>query len=610
MDSPTQAEPDQARIPRRFVVLGIILLVAFGLRTCHLTDHLASPLGQVEYTLEEEKLKPYASTDIEAFARWARRIAAGDWLGEDTYHPQMDWMWNTGIPQEVFEAWWGGKQVYHQNPLFPYLLGISYAVTGSAVPLLVLQVLLSSLSVLLVYDLGRRLLDVRAGLIAAGIAACFTPSVVLDAILLRSSLNSSLTLLSLWLLLRLKDRGTAGLSLGTGACLAASYMLRPTGLLLLLLGPLLLLLDRQTRDRWKAWVPALAAGIALVIGPFVVRNAIEGAPWFKFSTRGPETVIHANVYGMDPGLMSVPPTEQFIPLMNRGHGSLTDALAAALDTWPPSPRSSWPWHVWQKIVCTFSDYEYANNINFYYYRRATPVLEWLPTFGWFAGFGLVGMLLLVWRGRQRQAALLVWVAAGALFVGCLLGFAMGRYRLPLAVLLTIPAGATVSLAAAWFSQRKIWPAALTVLAATSLTLLSLTATPKYAFSDGSGVEHIQEGAVRQMREEGQKLRAAEFCQAAGLMYEKGEGQAASDMLVAYLDEYAAFLAAVEGELEDLDEVQGGLAKAAIPGQAEGFLSFVEFTLKEAEATQAQPGTDEVRRRISDLEQLLERIRAR
>ena len=600
MDSSAQAEPTQSKIPRRFVVLGIILLVAFGLRSCHLTNHLASPLGHIE------EASPY--TDMGAFSTWAKQIADGDWLGEDTFHPYMDWMgFGPGgyrIPLEQFEAWWGGKEVYHQNPLFPYLLAVSYAVTGSAVPLLVLQVLLSSLSLILVYDLGRRLLDVRAGLVAAGIAALFAPAVVLDAIVLRSSLNASITLLSLWLLLRLKDRGTGGLALGTGACLAASYMLRPTGLLLLLLGPLLLLLDRQTRGRWKAWLPTLVAGIVVVIGPFAARNVTVGAPLLKFSTRGAETVIHANVYGVDPGFMSLPGRGRFIDLMNRGHGSLTDALSASMDTWPPSPPASWSWHVWQKIVCVFSDYEYSNNINFYYFRRASPLLEWLPTFGWFAGLALVGMVLLAWRGRQRQAALIVLVGAGALFVGCLLGFAMGRYRMPLAILLTIPAGATVSFAVTWLTQKRMLPATITILAALSLTLLSLTVTPKYAYSDKTGSRQIQEGRARQLKEEGHKLRDMEYALAANLMYVEGQGQAASEMLVAYLEEYTAFLKKVEEEVDQLDRGQQAMVRYTIPNQAKGFLNSIRFVLG---GVGNQAGTDQVRQRTVEIERIIERI---
>jgi 4-amino-4-deoxy-L-arabinose transferase-like glycosyltransferase len=150
-----------------------------------------------------------------AFSVWARKIAAGDWLCRDTYHPNMNWMPRVA-PLEQFEAWWGGKEVYHQTPLYPYVLAVSYRLFDSATPMLWLQVLCSSLSLILVFELGRRLLDERTGLIAAGLVAVFPPSIVLDAFLLRSSLNASITLLSIWLLLRVREGGGRATAGGTG----------------------------------------------------------------------------------------------------------------------------------------------------------------------------------------------------------------------------------------------------------------------------------------------------------------------------------------------------------------------------------------------------------
>ena len=37
----------------------------------------------------------------------------------------------------------------------------------------------------------------------------------------------------------------------------------------------------------------------------------------------------------------------------------------------------------------FADYEHANNINFYWYQQNTPLLPYLPTFGWFVGLSMI-----------------------------------------------------------------------------------------------------------------------------------------------------------------------------------------------------------------------------
>ena len=108
------------------VAIVVIVVTTLLLRSWHLYNHLASPLAHPEDVMP--------STDSAAFATWAQKIAAGDVLCEDHYHPYMDWMGSIA-PLQTFERWWGGKEIYHQTPLYPYLLASSYWLTGSSVML-------------------------------------------------------------------------------------------------------------------------------------------------------------------------------------------------------------------------------------------------------------------------------------------------------------------------------------------------------------------------------------------------------------------------------------------------------------------------------------------
>ena len=517
---------------KRLLAVGLILVVGLGVRSCHLANHLAGPWAHPE--------EVSTSTDMYAFAEWAKRIAAGDWLCRDSYHPFMDWM-GTIAPLEKFEEWWGGKEIYHQTPLYAYMLAVSYAVFDSNVPILVLQVLLSVLSAWLAFDLACQLWDAHAGYVAAVLTALFAPLIVLDTIQLRASFNSSFTLLTIWLLFRLRDRGTWGLALISGIASASGYLLRPNALVLMLLGPLVLLLESGSRASWRRWAPALLAGIVLAIAPFAIRNLIVGAPVLTFSTRGPETVIQANCKAADPGYMSTPGKDDYAAYMEAGHGSLSRALGAAIDTWPESSFSWWLWHQWQKITCVFCDYEHSNNINFYYSRRFTPLLEYLPTFGWFVGLGLVGVVLLGLRGRQRVASLVPLIALGGALLGCLLGFAMGRYRMPLAILMTIPAGATVSMIWGWIQEKRFVPAGIAAAAALALSVTSFTTAPVTVqfFKDGSVL--MRSRSSRKLYAETQKRRPQEHYEAARVLHARGDTAAAAKLLEDYIEEYVAFL---------------------------------------------------------------------
>ena len=528
-----EAGEPQPRFTSRHLALAVILFCTLTLRSCYLVVHETHPIG---VTADMAK-----SSDMHAFVVWAKQIAAGDWLCSDTYHPYMDWM-KPIAPLEQFETWWGGKLVYHQNPLYAYVLAVSYFVFDSRTPVLLLQVLMSVLGVFLVYDIGRRLLDARAGLIAAGLAAVYAPSIVFDAVTLRASFNTSLTLLSVWLLMRLREQPARSLALGAGVCLAASYMLRPTGLALMVVGPLLLLLHGDLRNTWRAWLPMIGLGVALGMAPFVGRNLIVGAPVLTFSTRGPETVIQSHSRGMDPGFMMVQPAPKYRELMENGHGSITRAIGAAIDSWPEENAFGWwLWHQWQKVICVFRDYEYQNNVNYYYLAELTPILGVLPTFGWIVGLGLVGLVLLGVYGRDRKTALIPLAAVGALFLGSILGFALGRYRLPLAVMLTIPAGATLSLCYGWVlaGGRQLGAAAGSLVAAVAISVVSYTVVPTVSVFFPNGIVFIG-GTIRHTKEQSSKLRPQEYMLVADELARQGDKPGAAKVVEDFLNRYIEF----------------------------------------------------------------------
>jgi tetratricopeptide (TPR) repeat protein len=92
----------------------------------------------------------------------------------------------------------------------------------------------------------------------------------------------------------------------------------------------------------------------------------------------------------------------------------------------------------RKAALLFNDFEVPDNEDYRAARGFLPLLRALPTFGWIAGLGLVGLARAPGLGRRG------WLLAG--FVGTLvsevlLTFNLGRYRLALAALLLVCAGA-------------------------------------------------------------------------------------------------------------------------------------------------------------------------
>jgi len=540
----------QKKRRRATLVLFAILALAALVRLGHLTCHRAAPLGRPE--------EQFLYSDIRAFSVWAKGIAAGDLLCRETYHPYMEWMEEIA-PLETFEAWWGGKEIYHQAPLYPYLLALSYTLAGSPLPLLLFQVGLALLAIHLLYRLGRRFLDERAGLAAAAAAALFAPAVVLDALVLRSSLIASLTIITTWLLLELRRRPGPGRGAAAGVLLGLGILLKPTGLLLALLGPILLLTLLRPPGPVRRWLPALAAGLLLCLAPLAARNLAVGAPVTALGTRGPETIYQANNRHADPGFFQVPPAGEYRAAMEKAQGSLFAALGTAIGTWPEEGRLAWwLWHLGRKLQCTFLDYEHPNNTNFYYYRRQTPGLSRLPTFGWYAGLAAVGLVLLVRRTSRRKELLLPLAAFLTLLAGLLIAFVHGRYRMPPALLLALPLGATCSTLLHWLGRRRWLPAALAGLAVVLLSWYSFAGAPtRVSFQDGGPPTFYRRQASHLIQALAAE-RFAEYEYAARELLRRGEKEAAE----AHLDGHLARLRAIgRDHAADRDRVLGSILAA-------------------------------------------------
>ncbi|MEQ1727516.1 MAG: glycosyltransferase family 39 protein, partial [Vicinamibacterales bacterium] len=128
---------------------------------------------------------PYFSAlmgDARGYDEWARRLAGGDWIGSD---------------------------VFYQAPLYPYFVGVVYAVFGhSLTALRVVQAIVGAGSCALLGLAGYRFFSTRVGAIAGVVLAVYAPAIFFDALIQKSVLDLFFITLALWLTGRLVDRRT------------------------------------------------------------------------------------------------------------------------------------------------------------------------------------------------------------------------------------------------------------------------------------------------------------------------------------------------------------------------------------------------------------------
>jgi tetratricopeptide (TPR) repeat protein/4-amino-4-deoxy-L-arabinose transferase-like glycosyltransferase len=154
-----------------------IVATALVVRLAHVWQMRASPFFSV------------LLGDSRGYDEWARRIAGGEWLG---------------------------REVFYQAPLYPYMLGVVYAVAGRHLLLVrVLQAIIGSASCVLLGLAAARLFSRpvdtppgrselvqgrRAGLAAGLMLAVYAPAIFFDGLLQKSVLDVFFLCLALWLI--------------------------------------------------------------------------------------------------------------------------------------------------------------------------------------------------------------------------------------------------------------------------------------------------------------------------------------------------------------------------------------------------------------------------
>ncbi len=430
------------RIP---VFLVLLTALAFLLRLAHVLASRQNPFFD------------FLRADSGAYDRWGQRIAAGEWIG---------------------------RGIFYQDPLYPYFLGGFYACFGRHLAaLLVVQSLLGSLNVLLLWGIASRVWGSRVGIVAAILAALYAPFWFYDGLVLKTFLEVLLLNAALLALIVSAEAGNrnsavrrgllAGVLLGLGALARANYLV----LVPLLLWWLIYLAPSRTGGknreggRTSRLTPSsappaaglgLLLGLAVVLLPVLVRNLAVGHDWVLTTSQAGQNFYTGNnsenVRGtyVQPSFVRPDPQheqEDFLREADRRAGRPLSPSEASrfwfrqgLDYVAAHPGRTLALDL-KKLGLLLHRYEVPDNEDIQFWSRYSPWLRFNPLrFGVLGPLALIG-LVLGWS-RRRQLSLLYLVLGGYL-LSVTLFFVLGRYRMPaVSFLLVFAAGAVVEVVGA------------------------------------------------------------------------------------------------------------------------------------------------------------------
>jgi tetratricopeptide (TPR) repeat protein len=422
------------RTPQRRWLLSVLLAAALVVRLAHW------------WAVRDEPFFAWLAMDSQEYDRWAQGIAAGDWMG---------------------------SQVFFQAPLYPYALGVLYAVFGRSLDAVYLvQIALAVAGCWALYRAGREMGGERVGLAAAGLAAFYGPFLFHDVQLLKESAAVAVTSFLLWSLATRRW-------LASGILLGILALLRENALLLL---PFLLPLavSKGLKDFVRR-AAALIAGLALALLPVALRNGMVGGDFLPTTFQGGVNFYIGNNPEADGTYRPIVPGKQ-IPALERQEpvriaerelgrklaaGEVSSFWMRKALSWAADHPGDFLALQLRKLRMFWSWYEQPDAVDYYWVRRLSPALRWgAPVeFGTVALLALAGLWLVRRNPRPFAPALLFalgWMLSTVVF------FLFSRYRLPAVPALMILAAVPL----ARISERPRTGPILAVMAALLLPHLA------------------------------------------------------------------------------------------------------------------------------------------
>lgn len=444
--------------------VAVIFLLALSIRMMYL------------YEIHDNPFFRHLTLDETAYDEWAQRIAGGEWLG---------------------------KEIFYQDPLYPYFLGVVYSVIGrDFLWVRALQLFIGSVTCVLLYFMGRLFFDRNTGLVAGIIAALYRPFFYFEAMFLKTFLGVFLICAFIVLLVFTRRRRSFLLWVASGFLLGLLALVRANTLALAGGVVLWLFLTNREAEGVKHKLIATAgfmAGLTVVIGCVFARNYIVGKDFVVLTSQGGQNFfIGNNPWSLsgryEPPIFIRPhpryEQEDFLVRAEILTGRKLKPSEAsefwfgeAFDFIKREPRR-WLRLMWMKFWRFWNWYEVPDNQNFYFFGRYSRLLRWpLPNFHVVAALGLSGMLLCLPQWRKALLLYLVVILYSATVIAF---YVFGRYRLPVVPPLIVFAAYLLSATPTMIAQKKYLKlAAAGVLVIVFFKLLGTHVSPNEYYGDNS-----------------------------------------------------------------------------------------------------------------------------
>lgn len=370
---------------------------------------------------------------------------------------------------------------YYDSPLPAYYLALIYWLFGhSYLAVRLVQVLLGTLNVLLLYRVAGRLFDETTARVAGVLAATYLPFLYYEGLLLKESVALFLLDGAMILILGALARPTGLAFWSAGVAVGLLTLSRINALALVAACLILIALSLRGRARARAAV-ALLLGLVMVIAPATIRNRLLSGEWIAITASGGQVLYTANNPDNTSGDLAAVPFVRSTSLFERVDFHRRAEAETGRRMTPAEVGAYWRDRslafslahpltqarmVGRRLLRFWNLAEPPDNHSIEIFKRLSWLLRMpLPGYWLIAPFALAG-LVLFWR-RRRELSLL-YLVLGFYLLSLLPFWVSSRYRLPVVGLLILfAAAAMVEIRRRVAAHPAAWrqPAALLVGAA-------------------------------------------------------------------------------------------------------------------------------------------------
>jgi tetratricopeptide (TPR) repeat protein len=498
-----------------YTIIGIFIL-AFAIRFVYLLQMRSSPLFDTP------------TMDAEYHDQWAQMILKGEELH-------------------------GG--VFFRAPLYPYFLALVYKIFGHDYFMArLIQFLIGSLSCVLVYLVGKKVLNRRVAIIAGVMASLYGVLIYFDGELLLPVLEVFTGLLVILACIWAKEKPKALRWFLCGMLLGLSALARPNILLVGVAFFIWIILMYRGNSKFQIksllYAGCLALGVILIISPITFRNYIKGHDFVLIASQGGMNFYIGNNPQSD-GASAILPGSR-----TTWWGSYEDANRIAEKATGKSLKPSEVSRFWymeglkfaatqpfqflklmlKKFILFWNGNELSNNKDFYFFARSAPLLKLLIwrfiiyfPFGLIVPLALVGIIL---SHQTKKDVLILEIFLLVYMITVILFFVTERYRVPILPILILFAAYALDWLTSMIKRRKIFELGKYLLILLVILILVNIEIPGYS-SANPGQAYYTLGVVYSQK--GDKIKAEEEYKKA-ILYNPNLGNAYANLGAIYGDQ--------------------------------------------------------------------------